>query len=380
MQRDADVVIVGAGSSGLACAAELARAGRSVLVLERHAAIAQEASSRNSEVVHAGLYYPEGSLKAELCVAGREALYARCRSLGIPHRQIGKLVVAVEEDEIDRLEALERRGSANGAPGLRLLDAAAVRRCEPGVHAVAALESPATGILDSHALCQSYAAEAEAYGAVFAMRNDVVAVSPRSGGYRVEAVDASGRRAEVLCAAVVNAAGLRADAVARLAGIDVDALGYRIHPCKGDYFSLAPGAPLRLDRLVYPLPAGPGLGVHATLDLCGRIRFGPDAHYLDADPEGSERMPYEVDAGKAESFARAVRRYLPGLRTEWLSPDYAGIRARRAAPGEPFADFVVAECSEHGLPGLVNLVGIESPGLTAAPAIARRVGRLLASL
>ena len=355
---------------GLAVAAALARTGREVWLLERRAGLGQEITSRNSEVIHAGLYYPPGSQKARLCVAGREALYARCARLGIPHRRLGKLVVAVEPGELAALEALRVRGAENGAPDLAILDAAAVCAREPALRALAALWSPATGIVDAAALCASFAAEAEAHGALVALRTEVEAIEATPGGYRVEAIDATGARSRFACAAVVNAAGLGADALAERAGFDVDACGYRIRPCKGDYFALVPRAPLRLATLVYPLPSGAGLGVHATLDLGGRIRFGPDAEYVD-------RLDYAVDPAKAAAFAAAVQRYLPALRSEWLVPDQAGIRPRLAGAGEAFRDFVVAEESAAGFPGFVNCLGIESPGLTASPAIAERVVALL---
>ncbi len=370
---EVDVLVVGAGVVGLACAAALARDGRSVIVTERHERIGTETTSRNSEVVHAGLYYPSDSLKARLCVEGREALYERCERYGIPHRRTGKLVVASSPEEIEALEALCARGRANGAPGLEIVEGAAAAAREPALRVSAALHSPASGIVDSQALCISYAAEAEEYGAVVALRTEVESASRRAGGYRVVALGADGGRSEIDCAAVVNAAGLAADRFAERAGIDVAALGYRQHPCKGDYFALAPSAPLRLSRLVYPVPSGPGLGVHATVDLGGRIRFGPDAEYV-------EKLRYDVDAAKASRFAEVVRRYLPNVEASWLTPDYAGIRPKLAAPGEGFRDFVVAEESEAGLPGFVNCLGIESPGLTASPAIARRVAGLLRSL
>jgi len=370
VERDTDVVVVGGGVVGLAVAAALARAGREVWLCERRAGLGQETTSRNSEVIHAGLYYPEGSLKARLCVAGREALYARCARHRIPHRRLGKLVVAATQEEVSGLEALRARGTANGAPGLALLDASELRAREPMVRGVAALWSPASGIVDAAALCASFAAEAEAHGALVALRTDVVAIEVTPGGFRLEAVDAAGERSRFACAAVVNAAGLAADALAARAGFDVDARGYRIRPCKGDYFALAPRTPLRLATLVYPLPAGAGLGVHATLDLGGRIRFGPDAEYV-------ERPAYAVDPAKAAAFAAAVQRYLPDVRAEWLVPDQAGVRPKLAGPGEGFRDFVVAEESAAGFPGFVNCLGIESPGLTAAPAIAERVAELL---
>jgi L-2-hydroxyglutarate oxidase LhgO len=373
MQRDTDVAVIGAGVIGLAAAASLARAGRSVVLLERHGGFSQEITSRNSEVVHAGIYYPEGSLKATLCVAGREALYARCAALGIPHRRLGKWIVAADSAEVGTLETLCARGSANGVPGLRILEGAVLRRGEPQLRAVAALESPETGVVDGHALCLSLAAEAEAHGALLVLHTEVLEIEHTPVGYVLETVDADGQRSQLACAGVVNAAGLAGDEIAARAGIDVDACRYRLRPCKGDYFALAPGAEVRVSRLVYPVPAGPGLGVHATLDLGGRIRFGPDAEYV-------ERPHYHVDPAKADAFAEAVRRYLPGLRSEWLSPDYAGVRPKLSGPGEPVRDFVVAEESDKGLPGFVNALGIESPGLTAALAIGDRVAALLAGL
>jgi L-2-hydroxyglutarate oxidase LhgO len=358
---------------GLAAAAALARRGRSVVVLERNAAIARETTSRNSEVVHAGLYYPPGSLKARLCVEGREALYARCERLGIPHRRLGKIVVATRESEVEALERIERTGTENGAPDLALLSGSEVAKLEPAVHAVAALHSPATGIVDAHALALSYAAEAEAHDAVLALRTEVVAIENAHGLHHVSVSDADGRPATLSCVAVVNAAGLASDRIATLAGLDVGALGYRLHFCKGDYFSLAPSARVRLERLVYPVPTAAGLGVHATLDLAGGVRFGPDAEYV-------QGPVYAVDPAKAERFATSIRSYLPRIEASWLSPAYAGVRPKLAGPGEGFRDFVVSEESAAGLPGFVNLIGIESPGLTAAHAIGERVASLLSSL
>jgi L-2-hydroxyglutarate oxidase LhgO len=373
MGRDADVVVVGAGIVGLASAAVLAAAGRSVVVLERRAGSGREGTARNSEVVHAGLYYPEESLKATLCVAGRRALYERCERLGVGHRRTGKLIVASTQDEVAQLEALHSRGRANGVEGLALLDAAAAARLEPDVRAVAALHSPESGVVDSGALCLSYEAEAERGGATIVHHTTVTRLESAGAGWRVEAADASGAATVLACGAVVNAAGWASDEVAARAGMDVDACGYRLHLCKGDWFSLAPGACVRVGRLVYPVPAGPGLGVHATVDVGGRIRFGPDAEYVD-------EVFFDVDPSKRALFAEQAGRYLPGLRAEWLEPESAGIRPKLSGPGEPFRDFVVAEESDAGFPGLVNCIGIESPGLTAAPAIAKRVAALLASL
>jgi len=371
---DAGVVVIGAGVVGLASAAALARAGRSVLVLEEAPGIAQGISSRNSEVVHSGIYYPTGSLKARLCVRGRELLYARCESQRIPYRKLGKLVVATDDAEIPALERLRNLGEANGVAGLELIDGREVARVEPQVQARVALRSPETGIVDAHGLCLSFLAEAESWGATLLLRHRVVGLELRAGAWQVTVAESEGRAEaadRITCEAVVNAAGLGSERIAALAGIDVAACGYRIRLCKGDYFCLAPGSPIRLAHLVYPLPEEAGLGIHSTLDLGGRIRFGPDAEYV-AEPR------LLVDASKAAVFARAVRRYLPRIEQTWLQPDFAGLRPKLAGPGEGFRDFVVAEESAAGLPGLVSCIGIESPGLTAAAAIAERVVALLA--
>jgi len=358
---------------GLATAAALARAGRSVIVVEKNPAIALETSTRNSEVIHAGIYYPKDSLKASLCVAGRELLYARCAERRIPHRKIGKFIVATEASEIAKLEALRERGTANGVVGLEIIGSEDVRRSEPQVRCCAALVSPETGIVDTDALCRSLLAEAESFGAQLALRVEVIAIERSAAGYRVCAREASGAQSAIDCAAMVNAAGLGGDALAECAGFDVDACGYRLHLCKGDYFALAATRGIRVSRLIYPLPAEASLGIHITIDLAGRIRLGPDAEYVDA-------VRYEVDESKRMAFARAVRRYLPALEAESLAPDFAGVRPKLAGPGEAFRDFVIREESEAGFPAFVNLIGIESPGLTAAPAIARRVVELLAGV
>ena len=371
--RDVDAVVVGAGVVGLASASALARSGRSVLILERHGGIAREITARNSQVIHAGLYSPPGSLKTTLCVRGRELLYDWLAERGVAFRKLGKLVVAPERGDLAGLEALCQRAAANGVPGLEILDAAAVKRLEPDVEAYGALYSPESGILDAEAFALSLLADAEAHGATLLLHHEAVALENRPAGWRVAARSAGeGAAQSVECEVVVNAGGLSSDGLAALAGVEIDARGYRLHPCKGSYFSLAAEAGLRLGHLVYPLPpaaAGPGgggLGIHATLDLAGAIRLGPDAEY-DAGAD------LAVDPTRADFFAQAVRRYLPGVRAAWCQPDFAGLRPKLAGPGEAFRDFVVQEESEIGLPGLINCVGIESPGLTAALAVGERV-------
>lgn len=367
---DVDVAVVGAGVVGLACAARLARAGRSVVLIERHASAGQETSSRNSGVVHAGLYYPPGSLKADACVEGRELLYERCRRHAIPHRKLGKLLVATDDAETTKLEEILARGQENGAGALRMLDAAEVRALEPRVRAVSGVLSPESGIVDAHALMDSYEAEATDHGALLSWRTEVRALERRDGVWRISTRGTDGAPFAIEASWVVNSAGLGADRIAALAGLDIDALGLRLRHCKGDYFALAPRLRGIASRLVYPVPVHAGLGIHVTIDLGGKLLAGPDTEYV-------QEIRYDVDPAKAGAFGTALRRYLPDVRDDDLTPDYAGMRPKLQGPGEAFRDFVVEEASTHGAPQLVNLVGIESPGLTASEALARRVAELV---
>lgn len=365
-----DVLVIGAGVVGLACGAELARRGREVLVLETNPGPAQEASSRNSEVIHAGLYYPRNSLKALCCEEGRQLLYARCAARRIPHRRTGKLVVASDEPEADALESLRQRGLENGAGELKLLGREQVRRLEPRVTACAAIYSPESGIVDSQQLALSYQAELEEHGGVVSFRTTVVGLDRREGGWSATTRGPGEQRETAQAAFAVNAAGLAADRIAQLAGLDIDALDLRHQPCKGDYFSVAPELGALTQHLVYPVPVPGGLGIHVTLDLGGRFRLGPDVEYV-------ERPSYDVDPEKAVEFARAVGRFLPEIQPHHLTADFAGIRSKLQRQGEPFRDFVIEEASAHGAGRLVNLLGIESPGLTSSAAIARRVADLI---
>lgn len=368
---DASVAVVGAGVVGLAVAARLAPSHPELVLVERHERHGQETSSRNSEVIHAGIYYPSGSLKARLCVEGRERLYAYCARRGVAHRAIGKLIVALAAAEEPALAALAALGRANGAP-LEDLSGAAARALEPRVPACAGLLSPRTGIVSAHGLMDALLHDATAAGAVFQPRARLVALERRSGDWQLTLATPDGLES-FTAERVVNAAGLEADTVAALAGIDLDAAGYRQHWAKGCYFAVSAGYDGWLSRLVYPVPGTHSLGVHAVLGLDGRLRFGPDVAYLAA-----RTLDYAVDESRRGDFGEAVRRLLPGLRDEALSPDIAGIRAKLQGPGQGFRDFVVSDETARGLPGLVNLLGIDSPGLTSSLALAEEVARLVA--
>ena len=329
-----------------------------------------ETSSRNSQVVHAGIYYPVGSLKARLCVEGRERVYDICRRHDVPHAKTGKLITATRHEELPALDAIEKTARANGVVLARLSEAEA-RALEPRVRSVGGLWSPESGIVDAHGLMDHFLQRALAAGAVLQPRSTVVGIEPAPGGYRISVESGAGVEA-FTAERVVNAAGLDADTVAGLAGIDLDAARYRLHHCKGSYFSAATRFWRLVSHLVYPVPAHESLGVHVVLDTGGRLRFGPDAEYL---PD--RRADYRVDPAKRGAFAEAARRLLPDVRDEDLEPDISGIRPKLQGKGEPFRDFVIADEAGRGLPGFYDLVGIESPGLTAAPAIAEYVARLV---
>jgi L-2-hydroxyglutarate oxidase LhgO len=356
---DFDCIVAGAGIVGIAIARRLAMDGRSVLLLEALAAPGTETSARNSGVIHAGLYYPPGSLRARFCVLGRRALYAFCASRHVDARACGKLVVACEESELTALQALHARARENGVEELHVLTGAEARALEPALHCVAALWSPVTGIVDTHALLLALLGEAQDHGAILATHTKVDRVSRRAGGFLVQV---EGGEA-VSSAMLVNAAGHGACALAR--GIDGLDAGF-VPPAflsKGSYFTLTGRSPF--SRLIYPMPIPGGAGVHLTLDLGGQARFGPDV-------EAVQSLDYRVDPARGEAFYAAIRRYWPGLPDDALQPGYAGIRPK-IVPAQQAQDFVVQGPAVHGIAGLVNLFGIESPGLTSALAIADEV-------
>lgn len=369
---DAAITIVGGGVIGLAIAAELAPRYSPLFVLERNPRYGQETSARNSEVIHAGIYYPEGSLKAHLCVEGRELLYDLCERNGVPHRRITKIITATKKEEEAELERLYAVGTANGAP-LTRLTASEVLAMEPHIVTVGGLLSSSTGIISAHGLMDYFYHAIRGRGGEVQMHCTVVGIEKCPDGYQI-AIQEGGQVSTFTSEWVINAAGLEADTIAGLAGIDVDRAGYRIHYCKGSYFALPGSMQSLVQRLVYPVPTRHSLGVHAVLDLGGRLKFGPDVEYL---PDRS--LNYTVDPSKRAAFAESVRRILPMVRDEDLSPDMSGIRPKTQAKGDPVRDFAIVHEKDRGLPGFINLVGMESPGLTASPAIARYVARLVAA-
>ena len=364
---EVECVVVGAGVIGLAAARALALAGREVLVLDRAWTIGFETSSRNSEVIHSGIYYPKDSLKATCCVAGRQLLYAYCREHGVPHARLGKLIVAAHQGEIPALAKIAAAARANGVGDVEWLSAAQAQRLEPALDCVAALLSPSTGIVDSHALMLAYQGEAEAAGAAIVLRTPILSGVVRHDGF--ELAVGGDEPGMIRCRYLVNAAGLHAPALARaLAGLPPQTIP-PAYFCRGVYFTLSGPSPFR--RLVYPVPPPGGLGVHITLDLAGQARFGPDVEWISG-------VDYTVDPARGDAFYAAVRSYWPGLRDGALQPGYAGIRPKISGPAEPAADFVVQGPAIHGVPGLVNLYGIELPGLTASLPLADEVARRLA--
>jgi len=376
-----DAAVIGAGVIGLAVGRALARKGLETIVLERADSFGTVTSSRNSEVIHAGLYYPSGSLKARLCVAGRERLYAYCAEKGIEHRRCGKLLVASGQAQRSRLEQIQAQGQSNGVHELQWLGAAQLRTLEPQLRADLALWSPSTGIVDSHGLMLALLGDLEGAGGALALRSPVEAVEA------IEAVQAGSTRAmhrlhvggeasmPLDARVVVNAAGLWAPGIARrIAGL-ADEHVPRARYAKGNYFSLAAKAPFT--HLIYPTPEAAGLGVHLTLDLAGQARFGPDVQWI--EPDTPDAIDYRVDASRASAFEAAIRSYWPGLPDHALQPAYSGVRPKlEASDGTALVDFVVQGPEAHGLSGLVNLYGIESPGLTACLAIADEVVSRLA--
>ncbi len=364
--HEVDCIVIGAGVIGLAAARALARGGREVIILEGERHFGMHTSSRNSEVIHAGIHYEPHSLKARLCVAGRDLLYRYCAERGIAHRRCGKFTVATADSQLAALNHIEANARASGVFDLEWLEGSEARRAEPALQCIRALSSPSTGIIDSHVYMQSLLADAEASGATIAYDSKVTTLRVASGGIEI-AINAESVPV-VRARTVINSAGLQADRVAaRIQDFPAQFIP-TVHFAKGSYFALSGASPF--SRLVYPVPPPGGhLGIHMTLDLSGAARFGPDSEWV-PNSDCAQRVDYAVDPRRAGRFAEAVRQYWPGLIEARLYPAYAGIRPKLSGPGEPARDFWISGPDEHGVAGLVNLFGMESPGLTASLAIA----------
>jgi L-2-hydroxyglutarate oxidase LhgO len=372
MLAEINVAIIGAGVVGLATAREITQERKGIFVFEKNRTFGLETSSRNSEVIHAGIYYPEDSLKAKLCVEGKNLLYKLCDKHNIAYKKSGKIIVAADENEISWLEELHEQGRKNGVDDLVLLSRTELKKLEPNIEARAGLLSPSSGILDSYALLKSLYSQARGKGAEFVFDTEVIGIERAGAKYKVQIKDRDG--ISVFAAhVVVNCAGLNSDKIAQLTGIDIAKAGYKLHYCKGEYFSLDSKYRNLVSRLIYPIPEQVGHGIHWRQGLDGRVLLGPSAHYVDA-------IDYTVDETYKQYFYNSANRFLPFVELEDLAPESAGIRPKLQEPGEAFRDFVITHEKKAGFPGLINLIGIESPGLTAAPAIARYVGRIIDEL
>lgn len=363
--EEVNITIIGAGVVGLAMASELSERYDDVIVLEKHDKFGQETSSRNSEVIHSGIYYPPGSLKARLCVEGAELLYEYCEKYAIPNLRLGKLVVAANEKETGQLEELYRTGTLNRVKDLSIIGKDEINKIEPNVNAISALYSPNTGIIDSHSLMESLYKTASASGVLFSFGNEVNFIGKKEDGYLIGIKNDDYR---FMSKVVINSAGLSSDYIAALAGIDVDNAGYKLRYCKGSYFSYAKKSPVKM--LIYPVPHKDliGLGTHATLDLSGRLRFGPDTEYI-------ETIDYKVDANKKDIFFEGANKIIKELDKVAFIADMAGVRPK--IQGDGVNDFVIKHETDRGMKGFINLIGIESPGLTACLSIAKHVRKII---
>jgi len=365
-----DVVVVGAGVVGLCVAEELSKILTNILVIERHTTFGQETSSRNSEVIHAGIYYPKDSLKAKTCVEGRALLYEFCLKNKIPHKRLGKLIVANEIAEIRKLEELFKCGLANGVSDLELIDEDKIRELEPNIRAKRAIYSPSTGIIDTHAFMKTLSWLIKENHGLIAYNTELIRINPQKSGFEITVRDEKGEEFVFFTRILINSAGLNSDKIAILAGLDKPE--YKIKYCKGTYFRLSPSKSRLISHLIYPVPQPQrgGLGIHATLDLAGSVRLGPDDEYV-------EKIDYEVDPNKAKDFYKSAKEILPFIDLEDLTADMAGIRPKLQGPNEDFRDFIIKDEKDQDLFGLINLIGIESPGLTASLSIARLVKDLV---
>ncbi len=362
-----DFAIIGAGVIGLSIAYNLSKnKSAEIVVFEKNDSFGQGISSRNSEVIHAGIYYPINSLKSRLCINGNKLLYEFCQEHSIPFNKCGKIIVATNGSELKLLDKIFDNAVDCGASGLKKLTEKEIKNIEPEVFAVGGIYSSESGILNTHSLMQKLFDLSKDNGVMYSFKSEVVDIKRKDDGYYIKS-----QKEEILTKFVINCAGLQSDKIAKIAGFDIEKLGYKIYYCKGDYFAVSSSKD-KLKHLVYPVPheKGYGLGVHATIDLSGRIRLGPDANYVDLEN-------YEVDSNKLDDFYQSAKKYLPWLKKEYLMPDTSGIRPKIQGPDDSIKDFIINEESENGFPNFINLIGIESPGLTSCLAIADLVDEII---
>jgi L-2-hydroxyglutarate oxidase LhgO len=365
-----DIIIIGAGIIGLSIATALSRRNRNIIVIEKEKSFGRGASSRNSEIIHSGIYYKKDSLKARLCIEGRELLYQFCQQRNIPYKKTGKMIVATNDDEAKELELLLKAGDANGVKDACLIDRNDVKKREPDIEAFCAIYSPSTGIVDTHQLMKRLQNIAENRGVIFAYDCEVIGIDKRKESYSIKISDVDGEELVLSAKALINCAGLFSDKIARMAGIDIEKNGYKICYSKGEYFRVSNKKAASLNHLIYPTPENESLGIHTVMDVGGGLKIGPNAYYTD-------KIDYDVDPAKREIFYRFAKRFLPFLELNDLSPDIAGIRAKLQVEGESERDFVISDEADKGFPGFINLIGIESPGLTASLAIAKYVESMI---
>lgn len=367
-----DIVIIGAGVIGLAASFALSGDGKEIVVIERNDSFGQETSSRNSEVIHSGIYYPKGSFKSEACIRGRHLLYELCSRHDIPHKRLGKILVACDKVEVDKLSAIYQNATDCGVTNLRFLEKDEIRKIESSIEGKKGLFCPDTGIVDSHSLMKFFFAAAKERGVDFAFGVEAVDIKKRPSYYEVTVKEPQGELFSFQAEAVINSAGLESDKTAEMVGIDAENSSYRLHFCKGQYFRIRNPKKFSIAHPVYPPPTNIDLGIHVTPDLAGGLRLGPDAKYI-------QEIDYNVDEKDREEFFQSVRRFLRKLEADDLIPDTAGIRPKLQTESEAFRDFVISNEEGKGLPNFINLIGIESPGLTSCLAIAEIVKKLVLS-
>ena len=372
---DTEITIIGAGVIGLAIAETISQENKNVFLIEKHLSFGQETSSRNSEVIHAGIYYTKNSLKSKLCLEGKRLLYDYCNRYDIPYKNCGKLIVATSEEEISIIEGIRQTAIQNGVDDLKVLDQEQILELEPNIFALKALFSPSTGIVDSHSLMKQYETNAVNNGCQIVYGSEVTGIERISNGYKVSLLDSDSKNYAFTTGIIINSAGLTSDKIAAMVGIEDDNL--KILFCKGEYFRLNPPKNRLINRLVYPVPHHnmEGIGIHVTIDMGGGVKLGPDVRYLE-----SNIYDYKVTESKQEAFYKSAKKFLPFLEFDDLSPEMAGIRPKIQKPGEPLRDFYIAEETERGCKGFINLIGMESPGLTSSIAIAKYVKSLIKDL